>query len=482
MKKHRECEDIIMNKKCQVFTPEDYVKELLDSVGYTHDLYGKRILENSCGDGNILVVVVQRYIDDCRAQGLSRTKIKNGLSKDIYGIEIDEKQYKKCIDNLNEILKHNNIERVNWNIINADYLKWNTDMLFQYIVGNPPYIAYSDLKEEEQLFVKSNFVTCIKGKFDYCYAFIEKSIKLLADDGKMSYLIPSSIYKTVFGYNLRDFMSPYITKIKDYTQVKIFDKALVKSSIMVLDKQRHQELLYYQDMSMGTEIAIPINRLEEKWYFTEENRVGEQRFGDYFKVAHVVATLLNEAFVLPDGGYTEVENGYVCGTHTIEREVVRSTETPRTLRYGKQEKIIFPYSYNENGLVRFTDDEFEQLFPGASAYLNEFRDALDDRKSDSGARWYEYGRSQALGSMNSQKLLISTVVTNDIEIYELDQECIPYAGMYIVEKASDNEYSLRDAVRILSSDEFKEYVFKVGIPISGRSVRITSKDVENYTF
>ena len=48
-----------MNKKCQVFTPENYVRELLDSVGYTHNLYGKKILENSCGDGNILVAVVQ---------------------------------------------------------------------------------------------------------------------------------------------------------------------------------------------------------------------------------------------------------------------------------------------------------------------------------------------------------------------------------------------------------------------------------------
>ena len=37
-----------MNKKCQVFTPEDYVKELLDSIEYKHDLYGKKILENSC--------------------------------------------------------------------------------------------------------------------------------------------------------------------------------------------------------------------------------------------------------------------------------------------------------------------------------------------------------------------------------------------------------------------------------------------------
>ena len=156
-----------MNKKCQVFTPENYVIELLDSVGYTHNLYGKKILENSCGDGNILVAVVQRYIDDCKENGLSRTRIKNGLAKDIYGIEIDEEQYKKCIDNLDKVLKRNDIDKVDWKVINADYLKWNTTIKFQYIVGNPPYITYSELKEEEQLFVKSNFSTCVKGKFDY---------------------------------------------------------------------------------------------------------------------------------------------------------------------------------------------------------------------------------------------------------------------------------------------------------------------------
>jgi hypothetical protein len=58
-----------MNKKCQVFTPQDYVKKLLDSVDYTHDLYGKKIIENSCGDGNILAEVVQRYIEDCKRHG-----------------------------------------------------------------------------------------------------------------------------------------------------------------------------------------------------------------------------------------------------------------------------------------------------------------------------------------------------------------------------------------------------------------------------
>ena len=482
MRKNKESEKITMNKKCQIFTPENYVRELLDNVGYIHNLYGKKILENSCGDGNILVAVVQRYIDDCRARGLSRTKIKNGLARDIYGIEIDKEQYEKCVSKLDEVLKRNNIGKVDWKVINADYLKWDTTIKFQYIVGNPPYITYSELKEEEQTFVKSNFTTCVKGKFDYCYAFIEKSIKSLANDGKMSYLIPSSIYKTVFGHNLRVFMSPYIAKIKDYKQVKIFDKALVKSSIMVLDKQRQQDILYYQDMSMGTEMEIPIIQLEEKWFFAEENEVGQHRFGDYFKVSHVVATLLNKAYVLPDGSYTEVDNGYVCGNHTIEKAVVRSTETPRTKRYRKHEKIIFPYTYDENGLVRFADGEFECLYPGATAYLNEFRDELDKRQSDNSAKWYEYGRSQALSGLNNQKLLISTVVTNDVDVYELEQECIPYAGMYIVEKEDNNEYTLDEAIEILRSDEFKEYVLKVGIPISGKSVRITSKDVENYMF
>lgn len=480
--KNREGAETNMNEKCQVFTPENYVKELLDSVGYIRGLYGRRILENSCGDGNILVHVVQRYIDDCRLNGLTKTQIINGLESDIYGLEIDKEQYKKCINNLDKVVQRNGIEKVNWRVINADYLKWNATIQFQYIVGNPPYITYSELEEEEQTFVKNNFVTCVKGKFDYCYAFIEKSINLLAVDGKMSYLIPSSIYKTVFGYNLRTFMSPYITSIKDYTQVKIFDKALVKSSIMVIDKQRQQQTLQYKDMSVGTEINIPIEKLGEKWVFTHEAAVRKKRFGDFFKVSHVVATLLNKAYVLVDGSYTELTDGFACGNHLIEREVVRDTETPRTERYNKHEKIIFPYAYDTNGLVRFADGEFERLYPGATAYLNEYREDLDKRKSDNNAKWYEYGRSQALNGLNKQKLLVSTVITNDVDVYELSQECIPYAGMYIVEKEYDNKYTLADALKILKSEPFREYVFRVGIHISGRSVRITSKDIENYMF
>ena len=225
-----------MNKKCQVFTPKDYVKKLLDSVGYINNLYGKKILENSCGNGNILIEIVQRYINDSRALNKSNVEIEDGLEKDIFGIEIDYEQYTECINNLNELLNKNGLNLINWNITNKDYLKWDIEKKFDFIVGNPPYINYTEIKKDELLYLKTNFKSCKKGKFDYCYAFIEKSITNLSENGKMSYLIPSSIFKTVFGFNLRELIKPFTKKIIDYSLKKIFNKALIKSAIIILDK------------------------------------------------------------------------------------------------------------------------------------------------------------------------------------------------------------------------------------------------------
>lgn len=471
-----------MNKKCQVFTPANYVKELLDSVGYIEQLYGKKVLENSCGDGNILVEVVQRYIDDCRSQGLSSSRIRSGLERDIYGVEIDPEQCEKCIGNLNLVLERNDITQVKWNIYNHDYLRFDLDVKFSYIVGNPPYITYKELKVEEQKYVKANFKTCEKGKFDYCYAFIEKGIKSLCNTGKLVYLIPSSIFKTVFGANLRKYMKPYLEEIKDYTQEKMFDNALIKSSIMILNHNRIKKYFHYVDMTTGIDINISTEDLSDKWFFTKNLYNGNKRFGDYFHVSHVIATLLNEAFVLKKSGYEETENHIICKGHKIEKTIIRETATPRSLRYRKEEKIIFPYNYFQKKLIRYSEEEFKEKFPGAVGYLSEYRDKLDKRKKDDTAKWYEYGRTQALSRLYKEKLIVSTIITEKVFIYKLSKECIPYAGMYIVLKDSNTEFSLDDAIRILSSREFMQYVLDVGIHISGCSLRITSKDIEDYRF
>ena len=468
-----------MNNKCQVFTPQDYVEKILDDVGYISDLYGKKVLENSCGDGNILAKVVERYIADGKANGLSRTKIKNGLKKDIVGIEIDKEQSQKCINRLNTILENNGISILEWKIYTDDYLKYQLDEKFDFVVGNPPYITYSEMKEADQKFLRDSFESCKKGKFDYCYAFIEKSLQDLSMNGKMAYLIPVSIFKTVFGETLRKNMKPFVRKITEYTQEGVFDEALVKPAILVLEKNKLKNQLQYIDNASDTSRIIDINKLSLKWTFNEDV-VGKSRFGDYFKVAHVVATLLNKAFVLSD--FEETENSYVVDGCYIEKAVVRSADTPKNRQYGKDEKIIFPYYYKDGILNHYTEEQFEEMFPGVVKYLNRFREELQARKRDNASLWFEYGRSQALAGINKEKLLISTVISSKVEVYELSEDNIPYAGMYVVPITDDENMNLQRAKSILESNDFYQYVQNVGIHINGNSVRVTSKDIENYHF
>ena len=75
------------NRNDQISTPYEYVEEMLDRIGYVKNLVGKTILENSCGQGNILVPIVNRYIKDAKIQGLSDEHIAERLSQDIIGFE-----------------------------------------------------------------------------------------------------------------------------------------------------------------------------------------------------------------------------------------------------------------------------------------------------------------------------------------------------------------------------------------------------------
>ena len=59
-------------KKCQIFTPDDIVDGMLNHLGYSDHLYGKTVLESSCGNGQFLKEIVIRYIKDCESRGLSR--------------------------------------------------------------------------------------------------------------------------------------------------------------------------------------------------------------------------------------------------------------------------------------------------------------------------------------------------------------------------------------------------------------------------
>ena len=288
-----------MINSCQIPTPVEYARTMLDYAGYKNGLYGKTILENSCGEGNILCEIVCRYIEDAVDLGYSDTAIVQGLEIDVEGIEIDDNKVSICLDNLNRISMRYGIGKVRWNVHKGDYLKLK-DKKYDYIIGNPPYITYHDMDESQRKCLKESYISCKRGRFDYCYAFIEKSVNSLNENGMLVYLVPYSIFKNKFAAGLREILRPYILEIYDYSGIKIFPDVITSSIILVCKNQNNDENIHYFAVKKKENQKIERNVLSGKWAFDIENEDKGKRFGDYFEVYNSVATLLNEAFLLED--------------------------------------------------------------------------------------------------------------------------------------------------------------------------------------
>lgn len=460
--------------KCQIFTPPHIVKYMLDKIDYTSKIFNKKIVDNACGTGNILVEVVERFIADAKKSKKTNATIKKGLESCIYGYDIDSKMVEACINNLNEVAGRFKIRNVKWNIHNQDGLYAEENNEFDYVIGNPPYISYLDLDKETRSKTKKKFISCSVGKFDYSYAFIEKGLQILKSNGKMVMISPANMFKTVFADKLREMVKQDLTQIIDCSTVKIFPGVLTTSAITVYEKGSKSNVLIYQEFAniQASERIIKKNTLIGKWNFTNYMESGEKRFGDSFKASNCIATLANKVFIhkIDEQGNLEID---------VELDATKVAISPKSEQFGIKQKIIFPYYYENGKLKNYKEETINLKYPKLMKYLASKKDELTSRDSDKSAKWYEYGRSQALQHMNQEKLLISTIITKSVKLYQLDSDVIPYSGIYIIPRG---DASLDDAKLILQTERFYNYLRTKGVNVSGESIRISSKDVEEYRY
>ena len=477
--------DIIQNErikeKYQVFTPPQLANQVLDLIGYTSGLRGKQVLENSCGDGAFLVPIVERYIAESLELGITKTEICEGLQQDISAYEIDPIMVARCIKNLNHIAEQYGIPPVKWSIYCADFLKASVSHQFDYIIGNPPYICYADIPDEDRSFLRETFLTCKKGKFDYCYAFIEKSYQLLCDKGKIAYIIPSNFFKNVFAEDMRQLIKDDLLSIIDFPEETVFEGVLVAPAVIYLQKNKRTPSLEYQiGFSAGAKHRlVSKDTLYGKWCFScYEPR--SMRVGDYYKVSNAVATLRNKVFII-NKEYSLDSNYCIVNGDVIETSILKKAVSPKSKRYAKNAQyIIFPYYYNSDGLVgHYSEDEMRLHFPKTMNYLEKNKKDLLERDADENAAWYEFGRSQALQIIPQEKILISSVISDETKPYLLGADDVPYAGLFITRI---KESALSTLFNALQSQRFKEYVNNVGVKVSGSSKRITARDLEDFTF
>ena len=298
----------------------------------------------------------------------------------------------------------------------------------------------------------------------------------------MIYLIPNNFFKNRFGNSLRSLIFQNLKSIINYTGANLFEKRMTSSAVILVDKQFRKEYFEYTDMKLSNEVKIKRKgfEVENKWVFDDffDERLGI-RFGDLFKVAHGVATLRNNIFVInpisEDGNYW-----YLADNKVIEKSITRKAIKPAYI--GNDEKveyIIYPYKQVKSEVLPICESDLKEYYKNTYSYLLDNKHELLKRKSDSSASWFCYGRSQALAHLDHDKIIMGLIISDRVRMGIFEREDIPYSGVYIT-SLHPQTYSLEFALTELNSKKFYDYVKKIGISSNGTSYRITSEDINNY--
>jgi len=208
-----------------IHTRREVAEFTLDLAGWQTggDLTSMRLLEPSAGHGDFLEPAVKRLLADKKSCGIDK------LENCIRAVEVDEKSLFICRERLEPIIRANGFDDkktqhlLNAWLIHADFLTFQLPSHFTHIVGNPPYIRLEALPKDLLRLYRSLWRSLFD-RADLYVAFIEKSLTLLAPEGKLGFICADRWMKNRYGGPLREIIASqfHLDTYVDFTNCPAF--------------------------------------------------------------------------------------------------------------------------------------------------------------------------------------------------------------------------------------------------------------------
>jgi len=459
-------------------TPEWIVNLMLDKVGYIDDLDKKSIIDPACGDGNFLVIVLDRLLNYLEKHNFSNIKKVKIIEQNIFGIDIDENALKKCDENLNNVLvKHNIKQSVRFNLYERDALDIEENKKlngkFDFVIGNPPYIRIQNLDEKERKYIQDNYSFCKKGSTDIYIAFFQMGVSLLNNKGRLCFITPNTYFYTKTGKELRKYLreNRFIKEIINFDYKQVFNKVTAYTSITVLEKNNtkysfeyyvHSDKLQYID-------SIPFNKLRDDKWILDKNEIIDRileiekrgkKLGEIAEIHVGITTLADDLYIFENPLFKgniaiiKLKNGV---EYKIEKSILKPIVKVSTLKSSNDEQnrfIIFPYKLVNGKHVALSEKELKQKYPLTYKYFLAVKKRLLMRdKGKKISPWYAFGRSQGLNTSFGEKILVSPIGDKPKFIVWKKPEYTFYAG-YAIKYNGD----LDKLIKQLNSKDMEFYI------------------------
>ena len=199
-----------VEKRGAIFTRREVVDFILDLLGYTSDLalHRWRILEPSFGEGDFLLVVVDRLSKAWRNQCRDARNAYEDLRDSVRAVELHRGSFAATRPKVVSLLARRGIATATaerlvdvW-LTCDDFLLASLPHEFDRVVGNPPYVRQELIPDALIAEYRSRYAT-IYDRADLYIPFIERSLGLLTEGGQLGFICADRWMKNRYGGRLR---------------------------------------------------------------------------------------------------------------------------------------------------------------------------------------------------------------------------------------------------------------------------------------
>lgn len=357
---------------------------------FSNDNFIKTVLEPSCGDGVFI-------------NALEDTKMVNQLNK-ITAIEIEQDETEKLKNSFKKLKK---VKILNQDFF--DYYEKNNEKKFDLILGNPPYIRYQYLEENQRKLMSDLLVSQgMKSNklVNTWVGFMVACVNLLSDEGKIAFVIPAEILQVAYAEDLRLFLANHLSKITLITfeelvfpdieqEIVVFvgEKGNEEKGIRIIELNNLDDLKNFNITANGFQ---KLQHVHEKWtkYFTnntENELISRFRNDNRFQK-------LSECALINVGITTGNNNYFSINDNTVRKYELENVVRPLIGRSTHAHSIYFEeadWRKNVNAgkaayLIDFPETEYEKYPEKHKEYIRigEENDENKGYKCSIRDRWY----------------------------------------------------------------------------------------------
>lgn len=426
------------------FTPVYIVDFIINEINPKES---DKNLDPSCGCGAFLIGLAEFYMTK------HRKSVKQAIKDNIFGSDILEYNIRRAKLLLTIFALHNNeiVEDSDFNLFVVDSLRNNWTTKFQNIVGNPPYVKFQDLSDDNRNYLVKHWKTIEVGTFNLYFAFFELGYNLLEENGRLGYITPNNYFTSLAGETLRRYFqhTQSINRIVDFSHKKVFD-AQTYTAITFLSKRVNDAIIYdrienhqnpdefIKRVNGSPNLIKSLNAKKWRLLKTDEQKniktietIGTP-IGQLFDICVGIATLKDDLYFID--GKIEKNGFYIksseYGQFEIEKEITKPVYKISDFKSQEEanlntRRIICPYT-TKNGMASpIVEDALKLKYPKCYEYFCAIKDELILR--DKGKIVYEpfyvWGRTQGIAK-KGKKLLSPTfsqyprfLIANDDDAY-----------------------------------------------------------------